>query len=76
MEYENRHKVKDDVLESLKDEYGENTTNMVAKKLGKNWYTVSRYLTELWVDGKVEKLELGRNIYWKKKPDNELSIIN
>ena len=76
MQYETRFKVKDDVYEALSEDYNENTTNMVAKKLGKNWYTVSRYLTELWAEKKVEKLELGRNIYWKKKPDNELNIIN
>ena len=75
MQYENRFKVKDDVYESLSEDFNENTTNMVARKLGKNWYTVSRYLTELWAEGKVEKLELGRNQYWKKKPNNELNVI-
>ena len=76
MQYESRYKVKDDVYESLSEDFNENTTNMVAKKLSKNWYTISRYLTELWVEGKVERLELGRNIYWRKKPDNELKVLD
>lgn len=67
MRYENRNKVKDDVYEMLGDDFNENTANMIAKKLSKNWYSVIRILTELWVEGKVEKLELGRTIYWKKR---------
>lgn len=67
MKYENRNKIKDDVYESLGWDFNENTANMIAKKLAKNWYTVTRVLTELWVEEKVEKLELGRSIYWKKR---------
>jgi hypothetical protein len=67
MKYENRFKVKDDVYEVLGDDFNENTANMIAKKLNKNWYTITRLLTEMWVEDRVEKLELGRSVYWKKK---------
>jgi hypothetical protein len=74
MKYENRFKVEDDILDLLGDDFNENTANMIAKKLAKNWYTITRLLTEMWVKGKVEKLELGRSVYWKKRKDNELVV--
>lgn len=74
MKYENRFKVEDDILDLLGDDFNENTANMIAKKLAKNWYTITRLLTEMWVKGKVDKLELGRSVYWKKKKDNELVV--
>ena len=75
MKYENRFKVKDDVYDSLSDDYNENTANMLAKKLNKNWYTITRILMELLIEDRVEKLDLGHTTYWKRKKDNELRVI-
>ena len=43
------------------------TSSEIAKKLGINWNTAEKYLLELIIDGKVEKIKkLGVNLWMLK----------
>jgi len=43
------------------------TTNVIAKKIGKHWYTTKDILNTMVLEGKAVKLKLGRTTYWKIK---------
>ena len=42
-------------------------TNVISLRIKKHWYTTKEILNNLVFEGKAEKLELGRNTYWRKK---------
>jgi len=42
-------------------------TNKVALKVRLNWYKVMYILEKLLEQGKVEKIQLGKGIFWRKK---------
>jgi len=43
------------------------TTNVIALKIGKHWYTTKDILNDMVRDNKAEKMVIGRYTYWRKK---------
>ena len=57
--------IEEKILSSLsEDEFL--ATNKVAVKVGLNWYKVSYILEKLLEKNLVERIQLGKGIFWKK----------
>jgi len=46
------------------------STREIAKKLGLNWYVAYIKLTELALENKIERIEVNRYTFWRKKNGN------
>jgi len=57
--------MEEQILLAVNKEY--QATNVIAKKAGINWYKTEYLLEKLLQKGLVEKLRLGKGIFWRKK---------
>lgn len=46
---------------------GDKSTTSIANQFSRNFYDAMRFLEELERDGKVERITMGRFIYWRLK---------
>jgi len=59
---------KEEILNAVTEEPA--FTKHIANKLGANWYIIYAKLNELALENKIERIQAGKFILWRKKNDS------